>query len=61
MEWLKAKFQIKRNEKESASQANSRIQTLALHTSLQSQEDQETCLSVCIKVCSSNNFLMPLS
>uniref|UniRef100_A0A8C6XJN1 Germinal-center associated nuclear protein n=1 Tax=Naja naja TaxID=35670 RepID=A0A8C6XJN1_NAJNA len=50
MEWLKAKFQINRNEKESASQANSRIQTLALHTSLQSQEDQETCLSVCIKM-----------
>ncbi|XP_007432218.1 germinal-center associated nuclear protein [Python bivittatus] len=50
MEWLKAKFQINRNEKETATEANYRIQTLALHTSLQAQEDQETCVSVCIKV-----------
>ncbi|XP_066487561.1 germinal-center associated nuclear protein isoform X2 [Tiliqua scincoides] len=49
-DWLKAKFQIDKNLKETTPMASDGIQTLALHTSLHIQEDRSLCVSVCIKV-----------
>ncbi|XP_053139055.1 germinal-center associated nuclear protein isoform X2 [Hemicordylus capensis] len=49
-DWMKAKFVIDKNLKEAASVSTDGIQTLALHTSLHTQEDQSLCVSVCIKV-----------
>ncbi|XP_062972149.1 germinal-center associated nuclear protein [Elgaria multicarinata webbii] len=49
-DWLKAKFIIDKNVKGTTSVVNDGIQTLALHTSLQIQGDQNVCVNVCIKV-----------
>ncbi|XP_054842961.1 germinal-center associated nuclear protein [Eublepharis macularius] len=49
-DWLKAKFTIDNNVKDTASTENDLFQTLALHTSLHVQEDQAVCVNVCVKV-----------
>uniref|UniRef100_A0A8D2LDC8 Germinal-center associated nuclear protein n=2 Tax=Varanus komodoensis TaxID=61221 RepID=A0A8D2LDC8_VARKO len=49
-DWVKAKFIIDKNSKESTSLATSGIQTLALHTSLHMQGNHHVCVNICVKV-----------
>ncbi|KAH0621750.1 hypothetical protein JD844_023369 [Phrynosoma platyrhinos] len=49
-DWLKAKFAIDKNLKETTSVVNSGIETLALHTSLCTRGNQDVHVSVCIKM-----------
>ncbi|XP_042322528.1 germinal-center associated nuclear protein [Sceloporus undulatus] len=49
-DWLKTKFAVDKNLKEATSAVNGGIETLALHTSLCTQGNQDIHVSTCIKM-----------